>query len=173
MTKKLAGDAAQTAEWATNVGNELGQVLITVLTASEGRGLLPMCAGLVQRYANAGEDPPKLLYVDRDCCSVGGARSKAGSMFPEWDQLVVRLDVWHFMRRFAVGVTTESHQLYGLFMGRLSHCIFCWDAGDVALLRQAKRSELVEKQRWTSPSDDQVNDLPFYLSKKRWPLWSL
>ena len=162
VTKKLAGNAAQTAAWATNVGNELGQVLISVLTGDEGKGLLPMAAGLVQRYANAGEPPPQLLYVDRDCCSpVIGGKSKTANMFAEWEQVVVKLDVWHFTRRFSLGVSSESHHLFGLFMGRLSHCIFEWDAGDVALLRQAKRSELAAKQQQQAVSDAQVNDLPF------------
>lgn len=58
-------------------------------------------------------------------------------MFSEWDQLVVRLDVWHFMSRIALGVTTDSHPLYGPFMGRLSACIFEWDAGDVERLKDA------------------------------------
>ena len=35
VTKKLGGNAAGTASWATNVGNELGQVLSSVL--------LPLC----------------------------------------------------------------------------------------------------------------------------------
>ncbi|XP_061118069.1 uncharacterized protein LOC133141515 [Conger conger] len=69
VTKKLAGFAADTAAWATNVGNEFGQVLITVLTAAEGQGLLPMAAGLMQSYRDAGVAPPQLIYVDRDCCS--------------------------------------------------------------------------------------------------------
>ena len=46
------------------------------------------------------------------------------------------------MRRFASGVTSESHQLYGPFMRQLSACIFEWDAGDVCRLLEAKRSEL-------------------------------
>jgi len=37
VVKKLAGPAAGSAEWATNVGNELGQVLMSVVTAGEGR----------------------------------------------------------------------------------------------------------------------------------------
>nr|XP_023654635.1 uncharacterized protein LOC111837076 [Paramormyrops kingsleyae] len=101
--------------WSTNVGNEHGQVLMSVLTAHEGDGLLPMATGLMRRYREAGVPPPKLLYVDRDCCSSVG-KSRAAAMFCEWEELVVRLDVWHLMRRFAVGVTTDSHQLYGLFM---------------------------------------------------------
>ncbi len=61
-------------------------------------------------------------------------------MFGEWEQLVVRLDVWHLMRRFARGVTTDSHLLYGPFMARLSLAIFEWDRGDVARLKEAKQS---------------------------------
>ena len=36
VTKKLAGESAGTAAWATNVGNEHGQILISVLTETEG-----------------------------------------------------------------------------------------------------------------------------------------
>lgn len=42
VTRKLAGAAAGTAAWVTNVGNEHGQVLMSVLTAAEGHRLLPM-----------------------------------------------------------------------------------------------------------------------------------
>ncbi|XP_044034236.1 uncharacterized protein LOC122867471 [Siniperca chuatsi] len=38
-------------------------------------------------------------------------------------------------------VTTDSHQLYGLFMARLSFAIFEWDSGDVDRLTEAKQSE--------------------------------
>ncbi|XP_041952042.1 uncharacterized protein LOC121712116 [Alosa sapidissima] len=61
-------------------------------------------------------------------------------MYHEWHELVVRLDVWHLMRRFARGVTTDRHQLYGLFMVRISFAIFEWDDEDVARLREAKQS---------------------------------
>ncbi|XP_064856746.1 uncharacterized protein LOC115112622 [Oncorhynchus nerka] len=103
VTKKLAGTAA----WATNVVNEYGQVLITVLTDSEGEGLLDRAAGLQQRYSRSGVAPPKLLSVDRDCCTLMG-KGKTAAMFSQWDELIVRLDVWHLIRRFARGVTTES-----------------------------------------------------------------
>ena len=140
ITKKLAGGAAGTAAWVTNVGNEYGQVLVSVLTAAEGDGLANMAAGLMGRYRVAGKAPPKVLYVDRDCCVTVG-QSKTAEMFHEWHELEVRLDVWHLMRRFARGVTTDSHQLYGLFMARLSFAIFEWDDGDVARLTEAKQSE--------------------------------
>ena len=107
VTKKLGGNAAGTASWAKNVGNELGQVLSSVLTDSEGDGLGNMVTGLVERYRNSNVPPPKLLYVDRDCCS-----TKLKSHFHEWSNLVIRLDVWHFMRQFAAGCCSESHALY-------------------------------------------------------------
>ncbi|XP_078134337.1 uncharacterized protein LOC144535660 [Sander vitreus] len=142
VTKKLAGTAEDTAAWVTNVGNEHGQVLISVLTCSEGtEGLSPMAAGLMRRYRLAGVQPPQLIYVDRDCCSRDGV-SKTAALFQDWGQLVVRLDIWHLMRRFASGVTTETHELYAPFMRQLSHCIFEVDSGDARRLTEAKRSQL-------------------------------
>lgn len=153
MTKKLAGGAAGTAAWVTNVGNEHGQILMSVLTSNEGQGLLPMTTGLVNRYEAAGVAPPTTLYVDRDCCSSVGS-SISAAMFSGWKDLVVRLDVWHFMRRFTAGLHTDSHPLYSLFMAKLSTCIFLWDQGDVALLREAKRRELEQQQGITGLSDE-------------------
>ncbi len=127
--------------WSTNVGNENGQVLICVLTQTVDEGLLSMCSGLMERYRRAGNPPPQVLYVDRDCCSTTG-KSKVGAMFHEWDQLVIRLDPWQFMMRFTAGVTSESHPLYDPFMGRLFSCIFEWDAEDLKRLQEAKQLEL-------------------------------
>ncbi|XP_037643681.1 uncharacterized protein LOC119498739 [Sebastes umbrosus] len=72
ITKKLAGDIADTATWMTNVSNEIGQVLNCVLTTGEGSGLDELCQGIVKRYKDAGEPEPEVLYVDRDCCSETG-----------------------------------------------------------------------------------------------------
>ncbi|KAK3731260.1 hypothetical protein RRG08_025803 [Elysia crispata] len=68
VVRKLSGFARGTAAWATNVGNEHGQVLMSVLTASEGRGLEEMARGLVSGYQATGVPQPQLLYVDWDCC---------------------------------------------------------------------------------------------------------
>ena len=108
VTKKLSGAAAGTAAWCTNVGNEHGQVLVSVMTAGEGQALDAMAAGLMKHYREAGEPQPKIMYVDRDCCTQHGP-CRVKTMFAEWDGLQVRLDIWHFMRRFAAGVTTEAH----------------------------------------------------------------
>ncbi|XP_061621431.1 uncharacterized protein LOC133474111 [Phyllopteryx taeniolatus] len=131
MVKKLAGAAAGTAAWVTNAENEHRQELMSGLTVAEGVGL---SSGLMRRYREAGQ----LLYVDRDCCSATG-KSKVAAMFADWKELMVRLDVWHLMRRFARGVTTDGHILYGPFMARLSLAIFEWDAEDSNLLRWAKQ----------------------------------
>ena len=50
VVKKLQGLAAGTATWVTNVGNEQGEVLISVVTESEGLlSLKPMADGLMKR----------------------------------------------------------------------------------------------------------------------------
>ncbi|KAL2082089.1 hypothetical protein ACEWY4_021907 [Coilia grayii] len=140
VTKKFVGAATGTSAWITNVGNEYGQVLMSVLTAAEGDGLANMASGLMRRYQDAGKVPPKVMYVDGHCCAAEGRR-KTSQLFHEWHELVIRLDPWHLMRQFARGVTSDSHQLYGLFMARLSLAIFEWDAGDLGRLREAKQSE--------------------------------
>ncbi len=141
MAKKLAGAAASTAAWVTSVGNEHGQILVSVLTAAEGEGLQKMANGLVKRYHDAHEASPTVLYVDRDCCSTSD-RCAANRLFSGWPDLQVRLDIWHFMRRFVSAVNTETHQLFPTFMRKLSACIFVWDASDLEQLKTAKRNEL-------------------------------
>ena len=133
------------------MGNEFGQVLMSVLTAGEGSGLRSMASGIIRRYELASVPPPVLLYTDRDCC---GER-KVSSLFTAWETLNIRLDVWHFMRRFAVGCTTDSHPLYGTFMARLSQCIFEWSGDDLNLLKRAKASELA-KLNVHNPSDEDI-----------------
>lgn len=142
ITKKLSGTAKGTALWLTSVSNERGQILISVLTAQEGPALERMASGLVRRYSDAGVAPPQLLYVDCDCCRDGGGQTKLKERFGGWPNLIVKLDIYHFMRRLASGCTKDAHPLYPVFMAKLSSCIFQWDGGDVALLRQAKREQL-------------------------------
>ncbi|KAK3726392.1 hypothetical protein QZH41_016260, partial [Actinostola sp. cb2023] len=150
IVKKLAGSSAGTASWATNVGNERGQVLMSVLTVNEGAGLEIMANGLMRRYSMADVPTPEALYVDRDCCS--GTTVQTKQLFSLWENLVIRLDIWHFMRRFAAGCNTESHPLYSVFLCRLSQCIFQWSNEDLSLLKSAKKSQL-QKQGIKDPSD--------------------
>ena len=64
--------------------------------------------------------------------------------------------MWHFMRRFPYGCTTDKHQLYSVFMGKLSQCIFKWDESDHNLLKAAKRAEMIQ-QGIPNPSDEDVS----------------
>ena len=77
MTKKLAGAAKGTALWVSSVSNEVGQVLISVLTAQEGPGLDQMVSDLIRRYSEAGVAPPLLLYVDLWLLQGGGRGDQA------------------------------------------------------------------------------------------------
>ena len=50
IVKKLQGTAAGSASWCTNVGNESEEVLMSVLTESEGLDSLhPMAKSLIER----------------------------------------------------------------------------------------------------------------------------
>jgi hypothetical protein len=75
ITKKLAGELSETASWMTNLTNENGEVLNSVLTTGEGPALEELCQGVVKRYRDAGEPEPEVLYVDRDCCSQTGSHN--------------------------------------------------------------------------------------------------
>lgn len=43
IVRKLVGNSAGTAAWATNIGNERGQVFMSLLTVNEGVGLENIC----------------------------------------------------------------------------------------------------------------------------------
>ena len=111
-----------------------------------------MISGIVKRYQDAQVLPPEILYVDSQCC---GNTVISNTFKTAWSNLHVRLDIWHFMRRLAVGVTTDTHRLYGTFMSQLSRCIFQWDQTDLARLKEAKRSQM-ELSDINNPSDDDV-----------------
>ncbi len=102
----------------------MGQILISVLTAQEGPALDTMAADLIRRYSDADVAPPQLLYVDYECCREGTGQTKLKQRFGGWPDLVVKLDIYHFMRRLASGCTKDAHPLYPIFMSRLSSCIF-------------------------------------------------
>lgn len=156
VTRKLQGVDAGRGNWVTNVGNERGEIEISVLTASESTfSPKPMADGLEKRYAGAGVEAPQILYTDRDCCCSEEGQSKFKSLFSSWPNMVVRLDIFHIMRRLAAGCNSESHPLYGVFMGSLARCIFEWDADDLALLYSAKRGEL-EMAGVTNPSEEVI-----------------
>lgn len=88
-----------------------------------------------------------------------------------WPDLIVRLDIYHYMRRLAAGCTTDAHSLYGSFMSSLSICIFEWDPEDVALLRRARRMQMQQEGVPGIPDslvDKRIpnNDLALYFRRR-------
>ena len=173
VTRCLAGLAAHTATWATFVLNERGEVLTTVITTSERLDALePVASGLVGRY-HAGKERPVVLYTDQDCCVADTAKSRLQQLFDAWRDIVIRLDAWHFMRQFALGVTSDSHP----YVSRLAACLFEWDEGDVRLLERAKRQEL-ESSGVQAPKDRAVRlavtkDEPVRHCRRRTVYWGI
>ena len=113
-----------------------------------------MMNGPMMRYSMAGVAPPQVLYVDRDCCASSIVKTK--ELFNRWPDLLVRLDIWHFMRHLPTCCTTESHPLYGEFMSRMSQCIFHWSKEDLDLLKNTKHNELLQEVR--NPGEAEVID---------------
>ena len=81
-----------------------------------------------------------MIYVDRDCCTKTGDPPIL-RLFSPWTT-AVRLDIFHYMRRFNKGLRGESHPLYQQFCSELSCCIFEWNSNDLDHLREAKLSQL-------------------------------
>lgn len=172
ICKKLSGDGKGTAEWCTNVANELGQILISVLTCEESLDKMrPMAEGLMARYKRAGEAPPELMYVDRGCCRVYGV-SSLEQLFSEWAEsgMMVRLDIFHWIHRFDAAVRTDHHPKYALFKSALSAAVFSYNKDDMALLIQAIRAG--HPTKYDSLSDGQIiemhvskNDLKHYVRR--------
>ena len=81
-------------------------------------------------------------------------------MFRARPDTMFRLDIWHFMRRFTVGCTTDAHQL---FLGRPSQCIFEYSKEDLDALIAAKRPEM-ETVSIRTPSDGAASARRSWLS---------
>ena len=130
---------------------------MSVLTDSEGDGLDDMAEGIMARYERGNTSPPKVLYVDRDCCAT---RSK--QQFHKFPDMSIKLDIWHYMRRISVACSSESHALYGTFMLQLSASIFEWDPDDIKKLYNAKHAQLLASGNVRVGDDD----ITKHISKK-------
>ncbi|ESO96259.1 hypothetical protein LOTGIDRAFT_176615, partial [Lottia gigantea] len=154
--QKTSRKGCKQCSMGNQCGNERGEILMSVLTTSESvDSLREMAEGLMSRFENSQKDLPKCLYTDRECCNQDGP-SKFKVLFSKWTDLKIRLDIWHFMRRLALGCTSESHPLYGTFMSRLSSAIFEWDKTDLANLKAAKKKE-IEASGIPNPSESAIN----------------
>ena len=165
ICKKLSGPGKGTAEWCTNVGNELNQVLISVLTCEESVKMLkPMADGLISRFKRAEEDPPQLMYVDRGCCS-NKCSTSIEALFQEWVEagMVVRLDIFHWMNRFEAAIRTTSHPKYGLFKNAMAGAIFAYNKNDVDKIIKSFRAGNPKKFE----NVDDIDILKFHVKKSQ------
>ena len=105
---------ANTASWATNLGNGGG---MSVQTTSEAISCVTTNGSWTCEQTQVSQ-ATTVFYTNRDCCSSQGP-SKFQVLFHKWD-------LWHYMRRITVGCMTESRRLCGTFMSRLSSAIFEW-----------------------------------------------
>lgn len=114
VVKKLSGEGKGTAEWFTSIANEHLQIVSFVLTCEESTECLkPMCQGVMDRFHQAYQPVPKILYIDRGCCRAQGPTALE-SLFQTWvdNGMVVRLDIFHWIHRFDAAIRTDSHSKY-------------------------------------------------------------
>ncbi|XP_056586283.1 uncharacterized protein LOC130407456 [Triplophysa dalaica] len=125
VVKKLSGEGKGTAEWITSIGNEHSQIVSFVLTCEESTQCLkPMCQGVMDRFHQANQPVPNILYIDRGCCQAQGP-STVESLFQTRVEngMVVRLDIFHWIHRFDAAIRTDSHSKYAVFKSALAGAV--------------------------------------------------
>ncbi|KAI4831465.1 hypothetical protein KUCAC02_001005, partial [Chaenocephalus aceratus] len=130
--------------------NENWMILSWVMLQSEcDRSLNPLYEGLSQRYTVAGVEKARYQWMDRDCCAAFKVL-QPGAQEHLWDSwrttdgilaeatsgnlknicasrntfnkdIIVKLDLFHCMRRFTRECVSEHHSLYSSFCQFLDH----------------------------------------------------
>ncbi|XP_056319082.1 uncharacterized protein si:ch211-243p7.3 [Danio aesculapii] len=142
-TKKVSGQAEGSAEWFTSIGNENSQIVSFVVTCEDSTECLkPMCKGLMDRFQQANQPVPKILYVDRGCCCAQGPTA-VETLFQTWvdSGMVVRLDLFHWIHCFDAAVRTDSHSKYTVFKSALAGAVLACNRADLELLIKAVRAQ--------------------------------
>ncbi|CAL8266058.1 unnamed protein product [Merluccius merluccius] len=147
--------------------NENWMILSWVMLQSEGdQRLEPMYEGLAHRYSSAGIEKAKYQWVDRDCCAafrVPDSKPREHLLWDSWrttdavvaevtsgnlantcasrskfnNDIVVKLDLFHCMRRFTRECVSEHHPLYSSFCKFLSAACTVVDQSDLEKLKEA------------------------------------
>lgn len=114
-----------------------------------------MVDSLISRYNKDNEPTPELLYVDKGCCA-SKKEPALESSFKPWmeDGLIIRLDIFHWMRQFLAAIRTESHIKYELFISCLSGAIMTYNKGDLDLVIKAVRAK--DPARFQALSDEEM-----------------
>ena len=78
------------------------------------------------------------------------------SSFLGWD-CDVRLDSWHFIRRFADNCSSTHHPLlFKMFMGKLSNALFEYVEEDIEKLCNATRKKLISSQGFAPVNNEDL-----------------
>ncbi|XP_061096763.1 uncharacterized protein LOC133127701 [Conger conger] len=130
------------------------------------KSLEPMYEGLANRYSTAGVEKAKFQWVDRDCCAAfrvpdlqpfedlqwaswqttdaiaaeatsGNLHNTCASRSKFNQDIVVKLDLFHCMRRFTRECVSEHHPLHSTFCKFLSAAFTVVDQGDLQKLKEA------------------------------------
>ncbi|KAJ8376818.1 hypothetical protein SKAU_G00073980 [Synaphobranchus kaupii] len=147
--------------------NENWMILSWVMLQSEcDKSLEPMYDGLAHRYNSAGVEKAKYQWVDRDCCAPFRVPDSEPHEHLQWDawkttdaivaeatsgklanlcasrikfnqDITVKLDLFHCMRRFTRECVSEHHPLYSTFCKFLSAAFSVVDQDDLQKLKDA------------------------------------
>ncbi|KAK7944622.1 hypothetical protein WMY93_000350 [Mugilogobius chulae] len=149
------------------VMNENWMILSWVMVQSETeKSLRPLYDGLSKRYTTAGIEKACFQWVDRDCCAafrVAGTVAGEHLSWEAWrttdaivaevtsgnllntcasrshynDSIIIKLDLFHCMRRFLRECASEHHPLYSSFAQFLSAAFCVVDQEDLQRLKDA------------------------------------
>ena len=120
-------------KWIVNLANEDNQIATFGLVLTSARGnMSALVQSLRDRHISAGVDRPRLLYIDRDCCSENGRKFWNENWAPG---CVLKLDISHFLQRITSAVSSvggPNHVLYNRFCADLVSCVYAENADDLA-----------------------------------------
>nr|XP_055035492.1 uncharacterized protein LOC129423263 [Misgurnus anguillicaudatus] len=147
--------------------NENWMIVSWVMVQSETeRSLEPMYQGMAKRYIAAGVEKAGYHWMDRDCCAAFKIPDCIPGEELHWDawkttpsiitqatsgqlentcasrcfynsNIIVKLDLFHCLRRFSRECTSEHHPLYSTFCQLLSAAFFVVDQDDFKRLEAA------------------------------------
>ncbi|XP_053481092.1 uncharacterized protein LOC128607877 [Ictalurus furcatus] len=149
------------------VMNENWMILFWMMLQSESEwSLEAMYCGLANRYSAAGIPKTRYQWVDRDCCAAFRVMDPSPYEHLKWDawrtteailaqvtsenlknlcaaclkyneNIIVKLDLFHCMRRFTRECVSEHHPLYTSFCKFLSAALSVVDQSNLEKLKKA------------------------------------
>ncbi|XP_034074491.1 uncharacterized protein LOC117547780 isoform X2 [Gymnodraco acuticeps] len=149
------------------VMNENWMILSWVMVQSETeKSLKPLYQGLEQRYRTAGVEKAQYHWVDRDCCAAFRVSESCEGEHLNWDawmtsdaiaaqatsgdvlntcasrsnfnaNMLIKLDLFHCLRRLMRECVSEHHPLYSSFAQFLSAAFSVVDQEDLQRLKDA------------------------------------